>query len=54
MSHDFRSYIAMGSIGAVTIVAMILGVGDGLLGNAITALAGLGGASVVARALRPS
>ena len=51
MSHDFRSYIAMGGIAGVAIVALVLGVPDGVVGNAITALAGLGGASVAIKAL---
>ena len=52
MGHDFKSYIAMGGIAAVAMTALFLGVPDGVVGNAITALAGLGGASVAIRAVR--
>lgn len=52
MSHDFRSYIAMGGIAAIAVTGLLLGVEDGLIGQAFTALAGLGGASVAIRALR--
>ncbi len=52
MGHDFRSYIAMGGIAAIAIVALVLGVSDGLVGQAFTALAGLGGASVAIKAMR--
>ncbi len=51
MGHDFRSYIAMGGIAAIAIVALFLGVSDGLVGQAFSALAGLGGASVAIKAM---
>lgn len=46
MAHEFAVYGAIAGIVGVTIVALVLGVGDGLVGAAITALAGLGGAKI--------
>ena len=47
--HDFRTYLAIGAIAAVTSVALVLGQADGLVAAAITALAALGGAAVARR-----
>ena len=46
MVHDLAVYGAIAGIVGVTVVALVLGVGDGLVASAITALAGLGGAKV--------
>jgi hypothetical protein len=44
--HDLAVYGAMAGIAGVTIIALFLGVADGLVASAITALAGLGGAKI--------
>lgn len=44
--HDLAVYGAISGIVGVVIVALFLGVGDGLVASAITALAGLGGAKI--------
>ncbi len=44
--HDLAVYGAIAAIAGVTLAALILGVGDGLVAAAITALAGLGGAKI--------
>ncbi len=50
MAHDYAVYGAIGMIGAITIVALVLGVADGLVAAAITALATLGGVKVALKA----
>ncbi len=45
-SHDYAVYAAIGTIGAITVVALVLGAADGLVAAAITALATLGGVKI--------
>lgn len=46
MVHDYAVYGAIATIGAITIVALILGTADGLVAAAIAALATLGGVKI--------
>ncbi len=46
MDHDYAVYGAIGTIGAITIVALVLGTADGLVAAAIAALATLGGVKI--------
>lgn len=41
--HDVAVLAAIGAISGITLAALVLGVGDGLVAGAITALATLGG-----------
>ncbi len=50
MAHDYAVYGAIGMIGAITIIALVLGSADGLVAAAITALATLGGVKVALKA----
>ncbi len=53
MAHDYAVYGAIGMIGAITIVALVLGTADGLVAAAIAALATLGGVKIAQSAARP-
>ncbi len=46
MVHDYAVFAAIGGVVSVTLVALSLGVGDGLVGQAITALTVLAGVKV--------
>ncbi len=46
MGHDFAVYASIGGVVAITLVALALGVADGLVQNAITALTVLAGVKV--------
>ncbi len=53
MPHeDYAVFAAIGAIGGLTGLALVLGVGNGLLATALTLLAGLGGFRLVGGMLR--
>ncbi len=53
MPHeDYAVFAAIGAIGGVTALALVLGVADGLLTTALTLLAGLGGFRLLQGALK--
>ncbi len=45
-THDYAVYVAIGTIGVITCLALVLGAADGLVAAAITALATLGGVKI--------
>ncbi len=51
MGHDYAVYAAIGVIGLVTSLALVLGAADGLVAAAITALSTLGGVKVALKGM---
>ncbi len=49
MTDEYAVYGAIGAIAGITVVALVLGVADGLVAAAITALATLGGIKLAGR-----
>ena len=48
-THEYAVYAAIGGIVGIVSLALILGVGDGLVSSAIAALATLGGVKLALR-----
>ncbi len=53
-AHEYAVYAAIGTIGGLTALALVLGVSDGALQAAIAVLAGLGGFELASRSSRTS
>ena len=51
MAHDYAVLGAIGTIGGLTALALVVGAADGALASAIAALATLGGVKVALRAV---
>ncbi len=49
MTDEYAVYAAIGAIAGITVAALVLGVADGLVVAAITALATLGGIKLAGR-----